>query len=109
MTRPTCSVPRWASIARRTGARRSGPAAPDGGRGGAGEGCGSDSGGLPLERRLQAGLGLVVEGGLDDLATVLRDPREHLVGGALADEHHDRRAAVLEVGAEPLHELVVDA
>src|SRR3954451_12730669 len=103
MTRPTCRVPRWASIARRM-ARRPAPApqrraAVRDRRGG---GVPSDAPSLRFERRLQAGLGLVVERGLDHLAAVLRDTRQDLVRRALADQHHDRGAAVLEVGPELL-------
>src|SRR6187200_1142121 len=98
MTRPTWRVSRWASIRCRispiTGAR---PARR------CGRGCAAGALGgrrLPFQRRLQARLGLVVERGLDDLAAEPLDAREDLVGRALAHQHHDRGAALLEIVAE---------
>src|SRR5215207_6509669 len=87
MTRATWRDPRWAA----TAPRRSDGRAP------AGQGV------------VELSFGLAVERGLDDLAPVLRDPRQDLVRGALAHEHHERGAALVEPLAERLHELVVDA
>src|SRR4051794_39455629 len=57
----------------------------------------------------QPGLGVVVERGLDDLAAELGDLGQHLVRRAAVHERDQRRAARFELGAELLHELVVDA
>src|SRR5690242_20067879 len=51
------------------------------------------SGGAGVERLLQALLGLVAERALEDLAAVLVDARNHLVGRHPAHEHEQRRAA----------------
>ena len=45
------------------------------------------------ERGLEALLGLGAQRALQDVAAVLLDLGEHLVGGAAADEHDQRRAA----------------
>src|SRR6478735_6225098 len=65
--------------------------------------------GRVADRGLEVLLGLAVERGLDNVAAVLADARDDLVRRALAHEDHHGGAARLEVGAELLHEVVVDA
>src|SRR5215211_2235751 len=71
--------------------------------------AGSDRRAVPGERGAQLLLLLGAERRLDHLAAVLRDPRQDLVGGAALHEHDDRRAAVLEVLAHGLHEVLLAA
>src|SRR5512132_3757754 len=87
MTRATWREPRWAAIAwRRSDGRR-----------------------LAGERLLQLGFALRPEPGLDDVTAELRDPREDLVRCVAPYEHDHRAAVVVELHAEAIHEVVLDA
>jgi hypothetical protein len=52
------------------------------------------------QRLLQGLLGVLAQRAVDDLAAVLGDARQHLVGRRLADEDEDRGAAGLQLLAE---------
>src|SRR5437899_782053 len=60
-----------------------------------------------VECRLQLGLALVAQRGLQDVPAVLADLVEDLVGRGLAHEQDDRGAALAQLRAELLHEVVV--
>jgi hypothetical protein len=52
------------------------------------------------QRLLQGLLGVLAQRAVDDLAAVLGDARQHLVGRRLAGEDEDRGAARLQLLAE---------
>src|SRR3954452_8292983 len=69
----------------------------------------SDGRALAGKRRAQLRFLLRAERRLEHPAAVLRDPRHDLVGGAALQQDDDCRAALLEVLAQRLHEVLLAA